>query len=60
MMLLAIAEPFPIDAEFLKDRQIDIASGLAFANHMSTVICANPALPQGAQGISLPLCGPLF
>ena len=36
--LLAIAEAVPLDAEFLKYRQIDIASGLAFANHMAAVV----------------------
>ena len=36
--LLAIAKPFTLDAECLKYRQIDIARGLAFANHMAAVI----------------------
>ena len=41
--LPAITELFSLDTEFLKDRQIDIAGRLAFANQMATMIRELPA-----------------
>ena len=36
--LLAVPEPFSFDAEFLKDREIDIASCLTLSDDMAPMI----------------------